>query len=876
MAASRQALIPIMHVIAEVAALPLASEIALSLGLAEIDPTLSSPATRELWRQGEGHLLRSFPGFSVDEAVAVRDRTWFREIDGPAALPLHEYVQLVARRYLSPVGTVAHPWLRYLRPDDDRVETDRHIAGRTGEADDRRAWRWMSFALPSDLLLAALRPHEPPVRVHLLSPPVATLLAEHGFAETHLHLGAALDFPLLWAAATCCIGRYDFHRDACASPGALLHEGRDIAPWLIRACLTRFLLGAYLAWGRKEAGIACLSDFFDFDRAPWLAAMGTADALRLPLQEALKDTYQGRLGRSDNFRALQQAYQKLTGVSVQGPPRRLDEVQRLDPLSRWFGGTAGREGPSVELDFLAKAFLYLEGRPHDALFARLFWQTVRVRCLLFRHCIQRPLTPGLQYFIRFYERKASLTKLLSRVELESAARLCGAGRGLKSLEVRMRPVRDAYLQGKELEALDKQFRKLHPADDPARPEFGVVLHFLKSRGKSHDEGVPPAFDGQGASDPTARANIGRFRFSNILLRWWAEARAIANALQKQPKLLGVLRGFDICRDETGIPTWVYAPVFRWLISKCEEAARDPRCRARRYAMVRLTSHVGEDFVHLLGGLRAMDEALRDLQLRSGDRVGHGLALGVDPLPWARKTAFVPLPREDRWLDLIWEHQVHGRQGVQMPPQRLAAIEREIVALSRQIFGPKFGRDFHSPHDAISFVQLLHDEQALEDVGFPSGQIPRKPDSQQKLLIEYLTNPRLFRRARVVEWVRTEDEGEALVAIQEAVRRNFAEAGIVIEINPISNLLVGDLGDLTSHPLWRLSPPAGGVDVSAPLPVCIGSDDPLPFVTNLPDEYQFLYDALILAGRTHAEARDWLNQARLAGLEGRFTLPRVAD
>lgn len=117
------------------------------------------------------------------------------------------------------------------------------------------------------------------------------------------------------------------------------------------------------------------------------------------------------------------------------------------------------------------------------------------------------------------------------------------------------------------------------------------------------------------------------------------------------------------------------------------------------------------------------------------------------------------------------------------------------------------------------------------------------------------------------------EADAIAELQAAVRRNYAEAGITIETNPVSNLLVGDLGDLTSHPLWRLSPPTAELQVGPPLSVCIGSDDPLPFVTNLPEEYQFLYDALIFAGRSPAESRAWLDRARIAGLEGRFTLPQ---
>jgi adenosine deaminase len=54
-------------------------------------------------------------------------------------------------------------------------------------------------------------------------------------------------------------------------------------------------------------------------------------------------------------------------------------------------------------------------------------------------------------------------------------------------------------------------------------------------------------------------------------------------------------------------------------------------------------------------------------------------------------------------------------------------------------------------------------------------------------------------------------------------------------------------------------------------MCIGSDDPFVFSTNLPEEYQFLADSLVFAGKSHAEAREWLDLLRRMGLESRFTI-----
>lgn len=54
----------------------------------------------------------------------------------------------------------------------------------------------------------------------------------------------------------------------------------------------------------------------------------------------------------------------------------------------------------------------------------------------------------------------------------------------------------------------------------------------------------------------------------------------------------------------------------------------------------------------------------------------------------------------------------------------------------------------------------------------------------------------------------------------------------------------------------------------------GSDDPLVFNSSLPMEYQLLFDSLLLAGLTDAEALEWLDRVRRTGMERRFTTPGV--
>ena len=57
--------------------------------------------------------------------------------------------------------------------------------------------------------------------------------------------------------------------------------------------------------------------------------------------------------------------------------------------------------------------------------------------------------------------------------------------------------------------------------------------------------------------------------------------------------------------------------------------------------IRSTIHVGEDFVRLTQGLWRIHEPIEYGLLRVGDRIGHGLALGIDPKQWASQLHQTP-------------------------------------------------------------------------------------------------------------------------------------------------------------------------------------------------------------------------------------------
>jgi hypothetical protein len=352
-------------------------------------------------------------------------------------------------------------------------------------------------------------------------------------------------------------------------------------------------------------------------------------------------------------------------------------------------------------------------------------------------------------------------------------------------------------------------------------------------------------------------------------------------LDNFPHALRILRGVDICTDELGVPTWVLAPIYRAVRAAGDRASAYLRRWHGQYVPgLRATVHAGEDFVHLLTGLRNLDLAIDQLGLREGDRIGHGMALGVHATQWAERAGRIAMPRDERLWDLVWEWRWHGTHSGCHVPGRLGQIEYEIKRHAQEIFGSSwYDRDEGPPglYQLALLQQDLGDRAALRAIGYPDphfGLLTRKVHGNRRraLMQTYLADPAVFRRGRRHIWVEPAAEAEVLESLQSALRGKVAARGLVVEVNPTSNLLIGDLADLEGHPLWRLDPPQG--DGTAPtVPICVGSDDPITFASDIRSEYQAMHDALVCSRLGDEQARRWIERVRQSSLDSRFTLDR---
>ena len=268
-------------------------------------------------------------------------------------------------------------------------------------------------------------------------------LRDEGFAEVHLHLGAAFDFDVCWIATLHALMELNVSEHDFRSPGGILGEGIDLGEWLVRASLVPacFWVGILCRDRSTARGFA---EFLNGRLRELRAGAGLVTATTI--LDAIGDLNRGRLSRDPGFGANRAARRALYRYLFGSARNAVAVREPMDPLSRWFA-SSGAAHVSTELAFQSAAFAVFGEPPSDGegvSFARLFWQIQRVRCLYFRHVSQRPMTPGLSWFSRTYDRsRPGRSSMPSGETVAHALRHSGFGEGLRYFEFRSGPDEDA-------------------------------------------------------------------------------------------------------------------------------------------------------------------------------------------------------------------------------------------------------------------------------------------------------------------------------------------------------------------------------------------------------------------------------------------------
>ena len=848
--------------IAHINAFPVASQASFDIRSTylERDNLLLSGATLDLYRQLEDELRLRARGASIERLRQMVAATWFGDsAERVDRIPLHAFLSSVAACYLRVEG------------DSVMLQPDRH------RSQHARRWRWMSLMLPSDVLIAAQAAggEGEPVgdRVQVASRHVLSVL-EHGVAATHLHAGGAFGFPALWASLMGSVGERLLDFEDLDAPGVgpvPFRSSERLAETLGAAAVMRLALAAFLE--HRSSQSLCFDSFFSRYCARLACRFGTDAIPSARIFEGLaraRDVLEvGPSGDSRSGALIRYVYRALT-KRRRNRPRSYDDVLRMDPIADWLPPLP--QVATSEVRFLTRLFRELrlmEAKEADQDFARLVWQYVRVRCIVFRFLTEELGTSGLDWFIRHYRRISPMRTHLGGCLYEAALQLEATDVELVAFEPRfsMEAGRgNVFRSAREIARQTRCFELQRRQAGRAPTEVGAIVHFLKE-----------AYDPRRrklAADPSG---AGLARFAGWVRKQIAIARSIAAAITARPELMLVYRGLDVAAAELDVPLWPTLSFLADLRAASRRAAaqlrlRQPLWQVRPFG---LTYHAGEDFRRLPEGLRRMHELLEFGVLEHGDRIGHGLALGIDPERWSSRHEVVFQPREERLDDILWELERYAAGDIRVDASRVESLRAEATRIGHEVFGSPHGR-VPNPELLREARRLRHDVATLARWGYPRlvAHPTVEENSAADLCYRYLTDGGVFLRGTEPILVPSSSaEIEALREIQAWLRALLSSLEITIESNPSSNLVIADLDAIDHHPAFRLHPlPTVATAAPPPVLLSLNDDDPMTFSTCLADEYAYVYEALLRLGVATPDALEWVDRVRATGVRSRFTLP----
>ncbi|MCI8796118.1 MAG: hypothetical protein HFG89_04585 [Dorea sp.] len=406
-----------------------------------------------------------------------------------------------------------------------------------------------------------------------------------------------------------------------------------------------------------------------------------------------------------------------------------------------------------------------------------------------------------------------------------------------------------------------------------------VLHFPKSRDKEFC--------------------LGTARNQNVRQASMKQAKSIAALLERGTKLGGKIRGIDACSSEIYCRPEVFGQVFRYLLDlEFPLAGKGEQRKSRLHA----TYHAGEDFFDIVDGIRAIDETILFCGLRRGSRIGHGLAMGIDPYEYYKYKGYkIVLPKQVLMDDIAWMLSKADEMGCTMESRLKTELKERYYNLYEEIFRRNVSnKQKASVMDYYQSWKLRGDNPytyCLEEGEFLqrmkrrsirradryefNDRVPdnlRKVECYRNLYHAYHFN----KQVREVGDERTEFKmdqryADIVCQLQEKMIQKLVKIGIGVETNPSSNYLIGTIQRYEEHPILRFNArKLKETEKNMSLNVSVNTDDQGVFDTLLENEYALMTLALKKAkdekGRTIYDIEDiyeWIDYVRKMGVEQVF-------
>lgn len=529
---------------------------------------------------------------------------------------------------------------------------------------------------------------------------------------------------------------------------------------------------------------------------------------------------------------------------------------------------------SGENIFLFNTIKYIRMNWHECdIIKKLFIQYLRIKNNLFNIIVQQKTIRGLDYFqMQHYAKNSSLNKVNNKKFWEVAMREQFQDSNLKKIEFRRSiPMKYSEFKKDVISFLKSYYsilindycikkENIYIPNKPF-PKVGLVYHLLKK-----DDLTSPykCFrDGEFDED--------KLQFQALKKQYEVLVNNLKTLRKEDSEFSKYIVGLDSASLENSTPIWVFCKIFEMARDSKYEPLNIRNNCLDSFQSLGFTFHAGEDFRHILSGLRRVDEVIQHLKFHAGDRIGHGIALGISADEWRMHNSTIVIPRIEALENYLWAYNLLSQNYGNFKTTILAYLEKKIYDLSKSIYISTQGLTTSVLIDG--YLQLFNCNNEIEcestnSSSFCDSVKYNKPMTwnSEKLVMARHCKYYLFRMNEPIHFEITNQDIDIIKELQSIVKSNIAKAGIVVEVNPSSNTAIGDMDTLSENQIYNIN--NFKYDISNIL-VCINSDDPSVFNTNVSNELAYIYYGLLEKGVNKENALNWIEKLRINGIDSSF-------
>ncbi|MFX4237549.1 hypothetical protein ACOL20_04420 [Aliarcobacter butzleri] len=380
---------------------------------------------------------------------------------------------------------------------------------------------------------------------------------------------------------------------------------------------------------------------------------------------------------------------------------------------------------------------------------------------------------------------------------------------LKHIELRFAPKNTTYKTNKLYSKIIKDYNDYKKSNDKEylkTPSISVTTHFIKYKEQKKPKYIY-------IRDYKTKIELNRKVVSIIGLLSLSKPKYLPQN-HMSFKNFDLLNTIDAAGNELYARPEAFAKSFRYIREQAKK---------RFDKHINITFHAGEDFVHLISGIRYIYEAITFLDMKEKDRIGHATALGLNPKVWKKKLNNSIVIKQGEYLDNLF-FIIQTIKDERKYFNQLKNLIKEFKNYSKEVYCKKYSL---RSYKKFSEYKWLDKEEAFKQL----------TKNQLEIFNNYHSIQNYSKYNKFVTIDLNNISDTIIVFMQNKILALLKEKNIAIESMITSNTRISFYTNFDEHHIidWLQNPNSPNI--------VLASDDPGIFNTNLYLEYFILYKLL---------------------------------